>query len=298
METEHLKEFLVMSRTLNYTTASEQLFISQSSLFKHIRSLESELGVDLFQRDGKAIVLTDYGKMFIQHADVILEELKNYSTEVDNHRESQANMLTIVDEYPNPELLFGFRKAYPHFSVKQQFMNTFENMNDTDCELFVLRGILPELEEQFDYQKITTDSVVAILPPDHPFASRERIKIIDLKDENIIGFSLRGRFGESSGRIETMHDVAGLCRGAGFEPKIIMTAFPGSEIARLVSEGGGVSLLLKNAIMRRIGDQVAYVDLDPDMSFPVCIYYRKDKPLSKVAQSFISFCTTWYESYK
>lgn len=299
METEHLKEFLVMTKTLNYTTASEELYISQSSIFKHIRSLENELGVTLFERDGKSIAMTDYAKMFIQHAEVMLEELKNYSTEVENHRESQANILTIVDEYPNPELLFGFRKAYPHFSVKQQFMNTVENIYESDCELLVLRGELPEMEKLFDYKEITTDSVVAVVPLDHPFASRENVKLTDLKTEPIIGFSLRGDYmGGDSGRIETMHDVASMCRGAGFEPNIIMTAFPGSEIARIVSEGGGVSLLFKNSIMRRMGDQVAYVNLDPPMTFPVRIYYRKDQPLSKVAQSYINFSSTWYESYK
>lgn len=298
METEHLKEFLVMSKTLNYTSASDELFISQSSLFKHIKALESELGVSLFERDGKSISMTDYGKMFVQHAEVMLHEIQNYSVEVDNHREAKANILTIIDEYPNPELLFGFRKAYPHYSVKQQFMNTVNNILESDCELFVLRGELPELSEIMDYREITADSVNLITSLDHPLAKNTSVKLSDLKNESFIGFSIRGDYMGDGSRLETMHDVASLCRGAGFEPDIIMTAFPGSEIARLVSEGGGVSLLFRNSIMRRMGNQIAYIPLDPEMNFPVRIYYRKDKPLSKVAQSYINFSISWYESYK
>jgi len=298
METEHVKEFLVMAKKLNYTAASDELFISQSSVFKHIKSLESELGVALFERDGKNITLTDYGKIFESYAQEMLKQLDNFAVEAENYREAKANILTIIDEYPNPELLFGFRKAFPHFSITQQFMNTVNNITESECELMLLRGELPELEKDYDCVEITTDSVVAVLPLGHPLASRDSIKVTELKNESIIGFSIRGDYMGYSSRIETMHDVASICRGAGFEPNIIMTAFPGSEIARLVSEGGGVSLLFKNSIMRRMGNQIAYVDLDPLMTFPVRIYYRKGQALSKVAQCFIDFAKTWYGSYK
>ena len=298
MDTEHIKEFLVMAKTQNYTSASEELYISQSSIFKHIRALESELGVQLFERDGKKVVMSEYGKMFVHHAEVILGQFETFQTEVDNYNEAQANILTVIDEYPNPDLQIAFRRAYPKYSTKQYFMHSMEDLLNNTADLMILKGNFPELEKDFESIEIATDSIVAICPLDHPLAKRESVKMIELKNEGFIGFSINSAPHGDIDRLQSMYDVASMCRGAGFEPNIVMAAFPGSEVARLVAQGGGISLLIKNAIRRRIGLQVAYVDLDPVISFPIKIYYRKDSKLSQAAKDYINYTISWYDSYR
>ena len=68
MEIDYVNEFLVLAKVLNYSDAADRLFISQSSLFKHIKALETELGVPLFEKDGKFIVLSKYGMILWQIA--------------------------------------------------------------------------------------------------------------------------------------------------------------------------------------------------------------------------------------
>lgn len=296
METEHIKEFLVMAEKLNYTAASDELFISQSSLFKHIRALEEELGVAFFAKEGKRVVMTEYGKMFVHHAEVMLRQIASYQSEVEAHREARANTLDLIEANPNPELGIAFRKAYPQFKLNPEFLSTIEEAVNSEAELIVFHGLTPCLEDKYDSIELTTDSIVVITPNDHPLAGRKNVKLIDLKDEEFVGFSANNRHVET-GRMEDAFDVASICRGAGFEPNIIVSAFPGSEIARLVSQGGGISLLLKKATMRRMGDQVSYIDLNPELRFPVRAYYRKNHELSKAAQAYISFSKQWYEAY-
>lgn len=295
METEHVKEFLVMADKLNYTAASDELFISQSSLFKHIRALEDELGVAFFAKEGKRVVMTEYGKMFVHHAEIMLRQIDSYRAEVEDYREAEENTLDIMIANPNAELDFAFRKAYPKFRLNTDHLNRAEDAEKTGAEMIILRGSIPELEEKYDHIDLAMDSLVVIAPNDHPIAGRSSVKLIDLKNEDFIGFSGRVNH-DVNDRFGTMYDVVSICRGAGFEPNVIMTAFPGSEIARLVSQGGGISILFKKTIMRRMGDQVSYIDIEPELAFPVRAYYRKDKNLSKVAKTYLEFAKEWYES--
>lgn len=296
METEHIKEFLVMAGKLNYTAASDELFISQSSLFKHIRALEDELGVAFFAKEGKRVVMTEYGKLFVHHAEIMLHQIDAYQEEVKAHREAQENTLKIMIANPNAELEFAFKKAYPQYKLESEHLFVFEETENTDAEIIALRGSIPELEEKYDHVDLAMDSMAVIVPKDHPLAGRDSVRLIDLKNESFIGFSSRNPR-DTRSQIGTMYDVASICRGAGFEPNIIMTAFPGSEIARLVSQGGGISILFKKATVRRMGDQVCYVDIEPKLEFPVRAYFRKDKELSAVAKAYISFATDWYKDF-
>ena len=83
METAYLREFLVMSELCNYTAAANALFISQPTLYRHIKTLEAELGVLLFERQGKKIVLSRFGEMLIPHAQRILTETDEYGKKLE-----------------------------------------------------------------------------------------------------------------------------------------------------------------------------------------------------------------------
>ena len=68
MEIEYIKEFVVLAETENYLEAAESLFISQSTLSKHIKIIEKELDVQLFDRTTRKVHLNKYGKMFLKYA--------------------------------------------------------------------------------------------------------------------------------------------------------------------------------------------------------------------------------------
>ena len=68
MNTENLKEFIVLAETKNFWEASERLYMNQSTLSKHIKSLENDLGVALFTRTTRRVELTNYGEIFLPYA--------------------------------------------------------------------------------------------------------------------------------------------------------------------------------------------------------------------------------------
>ena len=67
MNTEYLKEFVVLAETKNFGEASDRLYMNQSTLSKHIKSLENELGINLFLRTTRRVELTNYGQTFLPY---------------------------------------------------------------------------------------------------------------------------------------------------------------------------------------------------------------------------------------
>ena len=68
MEISYFNEFVILAETRNYWAASERLYIGQSSLSKHIKTLESQLGAPLFDRTSRKVELTEFGAKMLPYA--------------------------------------------------------------------------------------------------------------------------------------------------------------------------------------------------------------------------------------
>lgn len=86
MEIGMLKEFLQLAKSLNYTAAADMLFMSRSTLSKHIKQLEEELGVELFERTTKQVKLTRQGEVLRERAYNIMSEYETALIELDGSR--------------------------------------------------------------------------------------------------------------------------------------------------------------------------------------------------------------------
>ena len=82
MELQQIKYFRVIARTENISRAAEQLFIAQPSLSQMLKRLEEEIGMPLFDRNGKKIVLNGAGKIFLKYADEVCQALENAESEL------------------------------------------------------------------------------------------------------------------------------------------------------------------------------------------------------------------------
>lgn len=76
MNLQQLEYFKIVAEVENFTTASKLLSVTQPALSKSIANLEEELGVSLFEKQGRNIRLTKYGAAFLSHATIALKELE------------------------------------------------------------------------------------------------------------------------------------------------------------------------------------------------------------------------------
>ncbi|MGM9606117.1 MAG: LysR family transcriptional regulator [Oscillospiraceae bacterium] len=280
MDIEYLKEFLAMSRTCNYTEVAEELFISQSSLYKHMKALEAEIGSVLFIKDGRKVKLTRYGRMLVPYAQQVLELQERYFRDVQEARQEDNSILVLGTAYRVTDLVREFRKKYgPHCMVRERKGNEELLKDDTDCELLIACNLN---HEKYDYETIPycEEEMVVVLPLGHPLATKKSLTLAEIQKENFVMVSPFGVGLDMGSSYLRAHNVT---------PKVVMNGLTGTEVANLVSEGVGISILNRQSIERAMPGAVTFVSLEPKQEFKVELCWRKGQKLSDMALKFIDF---------
>ncbi len=181
-----LKVFQHVAKNLSFTKASQELFISQPAITKHIQELESTYQVRLFDRLGNKITLTEAGKLLLQHSERILDEYKRLAYEMNLLHNAYTGELrlgasTTIAQYVLPPLLGSFIEKFPQ--VKLSLFNG--NSRDVETalqehriDLGLVEGIvrLPQLK----YTDFLDDELVAIVNPGSKLRMADEILPQDL----------------------------------------------------------------------------------------------------------------------
>ena len=117
-----LKVFVSVAKNLSFTKASQELFISQPSVTKHIQELELQYQTRLFERMGNSISLTDAGRVFLEHSKRILDDYGRLEYEMSLLRNGHSGELrlgasTTIAQYVLPPLLAQFIEKFPQVSL-------------------------------------------------------------------------------------------------------------------------------------------------------------------------------------
>jgi len=190
MNLNQLLYFSVTARHQHFTRAAEELFISQPSLSYAISSLEEELGVSLFQKKGRNVVLTPHGKLFLTHVERALSEihqgreaLSRMITETEN-RIAIASSSTSIGSESLPRLIREFladpQNADIHFDFHQ--INESELLPGLRSMRFDI-VISNEACSDTDVTSIPlfTCPIVALVSPEHPLANRQSVSLSELE---------------------------------------------------------------------------------------------------------------------
>ena len=282
METAYLNEFLVMSELCNYTAAANALSVSQPTLYRHIKTLEAELGVLLFERKGKKIVLSRFGEMLIPHARRILTETDEYGKKLEAEAAGRSDTLRVFSNYYINDLACRFFEENRKYKILSVINESLERGFDMqDCELAVLCSPVPPDDscESIFYRE---DEVVAVVNSSHRLARRTSVRLDELRDEDFVMlFSAVSDFITPSFWIARVYDF--------FQPKAAVKARYGSQAAQMVAQGFGITLLFRRAIEDAHIDNLALISLDPPVRCPVYLYWKKDSKLSDGAKKLIEF---------
>ncbi|MET1029693.1 LysR family transcriptional regulator [Domibacillus tundrae] len=189
MDLRQLVTFRMVALTLNFSRAAEALNYVPSNVSMQIQSLEEELGVKLFDRLNKQIVLTDAGERFYRDVERIL----NYVEEAKNNVKSSESMTgtitisanEILCVYLLPIILHEFRKQYP--SVRVVFRPTPSNdlkqsINEGKTDVvFILEE--PVKSNGLNIEPLRNESFRLLAAPNHPLAGRSKINFDDIQGE-------------------------------------------------------------------------------------------------------------------
>ena len=293
----YLQEFLVLASTKSYIDASARLYMNQSTLSKHIKALEKELGVVLFDRSTRRVHLTEYGQQLLPYARQITDLATLYESE---RNRINTNILTIgtiptMAQYDIVRLILSFKEEYPDVHLKIIEGDTVElrdGLLKNHYDLAFLRDVHPSLFvsspldhaiEKIPYQ---ADRLVAVVPTGHPLFYNEYITFPQLKDYRLCLLkenTLLYNFCVQS------------CKAANFVPNIFYESHRISNIVEMCAQGDCIALLLdqhlqapstKSALKEL---HLAMIPIDPPVTTIVSLCYLKKDKLSELEKKFLLF---------
>ena len=278
-----IKEFIVLAKELNYQEASERLYISPSTLSKHIAGLEKSLGVALFDRTTRSVTLTKYGQTFLGYAEKMIETYDECSEalnelKVDADHHLKVGFLSRLEQCGIIEVLSEFPSRYPGISIEMlPTISPLDLLSSGKCDFVFDTDSHPDEVKSLLFKK---DNLVAVLPHGHELENREFIELSWLSREKFIVH--RDTFNDPAGL-----DVGKLCEEAGFKPNIIMDASYTSTIVKLVRQGQGIAVINKMNVPAQLLSTVATVDISPIVPCYIYLLYPKKGSMTIAATKFL-----------
>ena len=285
MELRQLVYAEAVARHRHFTRAAEELHVAQSALSHQIKRLEAELGTELFERTSRRVIPTEAGTAVAERARRVIADVDGLRGELDELRGLVRGRIAIGALLPAggvevPALLARFNHAYPGIEVGLREgtaadMRALLEADEIDATFTLLDGGPPEDTKGFE---ISEERIVAAFAPGTAPAKR-RVGAADLA-----GMPLAAPRGGSA--IKTAADRFFV--EAGVEFNVSLESGDPYLIRCLVSDGFSAALL-PASIAAREGPPVDTRDLEPSITLPVHLIYRRGRRRSPAAQAFIEF---------
>ena len=241
MEIRQLRYFIEVAEREHISEAAIHLHVAQSAVSRQIANLEDELGVELFERVGRNVKLTQIGKIFSEHSISALQAIDYAKKQIDEYLDPDKG--TIKIGFPTslaghllPTVISAFKKEYPNvaFHLRQGSYNyLIDAVNKRELNLAFL-GPLPPKDDSINTSILFTENFSVLLPSNHPFAKREKLQLIDLRNDDFILFP--------EGYVLKKIAVEA-CNSVGFTPKTSSEGEDMDAIKGLVAAGIGVTIL-------------------------------------------------------
>ena len=240
MDIKHLQYFIEVTNFNSFTRAADHLFITQPTISKMIKNLETELGVELFDRSRKQLILTDAGRVVLEQAKLIDKAFHNLETEMDNllglkKGHIRIGLPPIIDASFFPRILSRFHEDYPNITfqlVEDGSKKIEESVQNDLIDIGVI--VLPTNTALFHHFAFLEEDINLIVHPSHPHACKEEIDLADLENESFILFN----------KDYVLRDlIISSCNEAGFSPHIVTESSRWDFIEEMVYCKLGVALL-------------------------------------------------------
>lgn len=280
-----LHTFHLVALHQSISKAAERLGISQPAVTQQIRRLERHLGVGLFDRTGRRIVLTDAGQTLDAFAQRIFHLVDGARDAMDSLLGLQTGHLRIgasrtAGAYYIAGLLDRFKRRHPGVAVSLSVGNSemiMARVLDFSLHAGVVAG--PAVDPHLVSRPVASDGLLVVLSPGHPLCGRTAVGIHELSRYPVI---LREP-GSATRRIieRAFHD-------AGLEIQAAMELESNQAIKSAVADGVGVGIMARAAVVEELasGRLVGRPLKDP-LRLDFALVYHRDRTLSPVVAAFL-----------
>ncbi|KMY55812.1 LysR family transcriptional regulator [Bacillus sp. FJAT-27231] len=293
MDIRHLQYFLKAAQYKSFTKAAQSLYITQPTISKMIKSIEEELGVELFNRSGKQVELTDAGQVIFAQAQDIVNSFDNLSTELDDLMNLKRGRISIglppmIGSSFFPKVLGKFREQYPDVTIHLVEDGAKKVEADVESGQLDMGVVLsPTNEALFHSFSLVKEKLMVLVHPSHPLAEKEKVTLSELQQEFFVFF--RKDF--------ALHDrVIAECVRVGFHPQVIYESSQWDFISEMVAANLGVALLPEPICRELDKERIRVLPLvEPVIPWHLVMIWRKERYLSFAAREWLRFTQDLFE---
>ena len=246
-----LYSLLAVKATGNFTRAAEQLSLTQPAVSQHVRALEQELGVRIFDRVNNAVKLTHEGEIVVKYAKRMMALQENMKGELTNEKLQIASLTVGITHTAESnaiaEALARYVQRHENVTVKvitgaaDKLCGMLKNY---EIDLAIIEGKKPD--PSLNYLMLDTDNLVLITSPDHRLAKKNSVTISDLKKERLI---LRLPTSTTRKLFVSALECSGMSLN---EFNVVLEMDSVATIKDLIRRDFGVSVLARSACMDEI----------------------------------------------
>ena len=286
MNLDYLRYFVKLAQVGHYTRASEQLNISQPSLSHAVRQLEEELGVPLFERQGRNTQLTQFGAEFLNCAARTLATLDEGVTSLRRKARGEGlirlGFLRVLGTEYVPRLAARFLAAHPDRQIQFTFhsgrtQELLEGLADRRYDLVFCSRPAPELG--LTAVPVRAQGLVLIVPPGHPLAGRAGVSLAEAAPYPMVCFS---RDSGLRAVVDELFDALGV------RPQVAWETEEDQVVAGLVAQGFGIAVVPEMDVLHQL-DLVALPITAPPYRRDFFLVHDDRLFLSPAAREFRQF---------
>ena len=250
LELRHLRYFVAVAEELHFGRAARRLGITQPPLSLQIQRLETELGVRLFERTNRRVELTPAGKALLAEGRHVLADFDNATKAAQRAARGETGSLTVafaasVMFLSLPRIIRRFRAQFPSVRLELRVLPTGSQivaLRNGELDIGFLREPPPDAE--LTTETVMREELLLALSKRHALASRKRLRLIDVANEDFVLFPRDLAPGLHA-------HVLAVCAEAGVHPRIVQTSRELYTTVSLVEAGLGVTII--PASVRQMG---------------------------------------------
>ena len=280
MTLEQIDYFICTVQSRTFFDAAETMHISQSSLSKQIMKLEKELDLTLWDRSKRTAVLTPAGEFFYKEA---LKISRQYHRSMEDCESQTLHIGTLpfLSQYHLTSVIHSFCAAHPELSFSLKEVEDQDLLSGLEKNLFNLIFVRKHMLDLklYTFHVLTEDRLVAVLPKNHPSASKKTVSLTELKREIFILMPPHTSIYRFC--MQSFHD-------AGIHPQILRTA-RAESIVSAVEIGEGISLLTESSFQLFRQPSLAAVPINGLEKLSVGVAHKKNMALTSSAECFLQY---------
>jgi len=267
-----LKVFQSVALNLSFTKASDELFITQPAISKHIKELEAEYEVKLFNRIGNKITLTSAGNLLLSYADRIVSLHNEVKFELSQLKGNAEGILRIgasstIAQYVIPSALAAFNKRFPEIRLSLMNGNTgsIERcLLKNEIDIGIVEGKPTNTDIRYstflnDELLVFTSAKNAAIP-----ASVTNSQLLDLP------LILRER---GSGTLEIIEKSLQHCQISPKQLNVLLFLGSTEAIKSFIKTGNGVGIVSRFAIEQELSANIFRMITTPELKFHRQFYF-------------------------